>query len=263
MGRHACLLSALAILVAAAGAHAQPDPGASHAHAEPVVLAPGYADLEFAPPPVGSYSLPPLGEAADARVVDAQGRIGRLHELLGDKVVVLSFIYTRCNDVNGCPLATHVLGKLQAGISSAPDLQGKVRLVSFSFDPSHDTPAVLRQYAGHFRKPEFDWRFVTVADPSDLADVLEAYDQWVVRDIGADGELVGTLSHILRVYLIADIVDHCLYLVGIEHAVAVGIVLVEGVLHRRWLLLILLLMLLLMILLACRRLHISHSWRRS
>ncbi len=166
------------------------------------MLAPGYADLEFEPPAVGSYALPPLGEAADARVVDAEGRDRRLHELMGDKVVVLSFIYTRCNDVNGCPLATHVLGKLQAGISSAPDLQGKVRLVSFSFDPSHDTPAVLRQYAGHFRKPEFDWRFVTVADPSDLADVLKAYDQWVVRDIGADGELVGTLSHILRVYLI-------------------------------------------------------------
>jgi cytochrome c peroxidase len=167
-----------------------------------VVLAPGYADLEFAPPPAGTYALPPLGEAADARVIDAQGRIARLHDLLGDKVVVLSFIYTRCNDVNGCPLATHVLGKLQTAIADVPDLQGRVRLVSFSFDPAHDTPDVLRQYAGHFRMPGFDWRFLSVAQASDLAGVLDAYDQWVVRDIDADGELVGTLSHILRVYLI-------------------------------------------------------------
>jgi cytochrome c peroxidase len=195
-------LSTLAVAFTAGGAHAQPDSGASHQHAAPVVLAPGYADLDFAPPPVGGYALPPLGEVADARVVDAQGVIGRLHEMLGDKVVVLSFIYTRCNDVNGCPLATHVLGKLQGAITSAPDLQGKVRLVSFSFDPSHDTPAVLRQYGGHFRKPGFDWRFVTVANAADLTSVLDAYDQWVVRDIDADGEFVGTLSHILRVYLI-------------------------------------------------------------
>lgn len=166
------------------------------------MLAPGYADLEFAPPPAGSYALPPLGEAADARVVDAEGRTGRLHGLLGDKVVVLSFIYTRCNDVNGCPLATHVLGKLQAAIAASADLEDRVRLLSFSFDPGHDTPAVLRRYAGHFRKPGSDWRFLTVADGADLASVLDAYDQWVVRDIDAEGEFVGTLSHILRVYLI-------------------------------------------------------------
>jgi cytochrome c peroxidase len=195
-------LSVLAVLVTAGGVRAESESGASHQHAEPVVLAPGYADLEFAPPTAGTYALPPLGEAADARVIDVQGRIARLHDLLGDKVVVLSFIYTRCNDVNGCPLATHVLGKLQTAIADAPDLQGRVRLVSFSFDPAHDTPDVLGRYAGHFRRPGFDWRFLSVAQASDLGSVLDAYDQWVVRDIDADGELVGTLSHILRVYLI-------------------------------------------------------------
>ena len=57
------------------------------------MLAPGYADLEFAPPPVGSYALPPLGEAADARVVDTRGRIGRLHELLGSHGYAVGKIY--------------------------------------------------------------------------------------------------------------------------------------------------------------------------
>ena len=41
-----------------------------------------------------------------------------------------------CSDVNGCPLATHVLRGVQDRLLSAADLDGKVRLVSFSFDPA-------------------------------------------------------------------------------------------------------------------------------
>jgi cytochrome c peroxidase len=175
---------------------------ASHEHAPPVVLAPGYADLEFEPPPAGSYALPPLGTAADAQVLDAAGNPRRLHEFLGDKVVVLSFIYTTCNDVNGCPLATHVLRGLQDRINGSSELRDQVRLLSFSFDPTHDTPAVLRDYCSHFKRANFDWQFLTCENEQVLEPVLRDYDQWIIKDYDPEGRYLGTMSHVLRVYLI-------------------------------------------------------------
>jgi cytochrome c peroxidase len=176
--------------------------GPAHDHPAPQVLAPGYAELTFEPPAAGSYALPPLGNAADGPVLDSRGRSGRLHDHLGDKLVVLSFIYTRCSDVNGCPLATFVLKGVQDRVRATPALEGQVRLVSFSFDPAHDTPPVLDEYAGHFRAPGFDWRFLTTGGDAELMPILDGYGQWIVRDYGADGSYLGTVSHLLRVYLI-------------------------------------------------------------
>ncbi len=188
----------------AAPAPASPAPEAAsgaHEHAPPVVLAPGYAELGFTPPPPGSYRLPTLGTASDGPVVDSTGQARTLYDVYGDKVVVLSFVYTRCSDVNGCPLATFVLSRLQERLRAA-GLDRQVRLVSFSFDPGHDTPEVLETYAGHFRKPGADWTFVTSPRAADLDELLSAYDQWVIRDYDEDGRFLGTISHVLRVFLI-------------------------------------------------------------
>ncbi len=200
--RHRVLagLSVLALLcpgLAAAGEGA-------HEHPAPVVLAPGYADLEFVPPAPGSYALPPLGEASDGAVVDSAGQPRRMHEVLDGRIVLMSFIYTRCSDVNGCPLATHVLRGVQQRLLEDKTLAGSVRLVSISFDPEHDTPATMRRYADAFRDPGGDWRFLTCRSQTELAPLLEAYDQWVIRDYDAQGNYTGTLSHLLRVYLIDE-----------------------------------------------------------
>ena len=85
-----------------------------------------------------------------------------LHDLYGDKVIVLSFIYTRCNDVNGCPLATYVLSQTQKRIARDAGLKDAVRLISVSFDPRNDTPAVLHEYRKSFAGPDVDWRFLTL-----------------------------------------------------------------------------------------------------
>jgi cytochrome c peroxidase len=199
---HAGLHAGLLALLAAVAIPAAAATGADHGHPQPVVLAPGYADLEFEPPLAGSYALPALGRAADGSVLDATGEPHRLHEFLGGKVVVLSFIYTSCSDVNGCPLATHVLRGMQDHIAESEDLRERVRLVSISFDPTHDTPAVLRDYGGYFKNPDFDWQFLTCDSEEALEPLLRDYDQWVIKDYDADGKFLGTMSHVLRVYLI-------------------------------------------------------------
>jgi cytochrome c peroxidase len=185
-------------LADSAGAHRDHDA----TPAEPQILAPGYGALAFPAPAPGTYELPPLGVAGDGMLLDAEGRPARLHDLLGDRITLLSFVYTACNDVNGCPLAGYVLSRVQDRLAADPHLNGQVRLLSVSFDPGHDTPAVMASYGANFRNPACDWRFLTAASEGALAPTLAAYDQSVVRDYDADGNYLGTISHILRVYLI-------------------------------------------------------------
>lgn len=161
-----------------------------------VILAPGYSTLNFPAPQPGTYQLPPIAAAADAPYLDSQGARGTLHTLFADRITLLSFIYTECDDVNGCPLATFVLGQLAKRLAADPRIGPRLRLISYSFDPAHDTPDVLEQYAKPFRPPGVNWNFVTAPDSASLAPTLAAYQQSIRRTGGR------AYAHILRVFLI-------------------------------------------------------------
>jgi len=214
--------AAVAMVAAAASVPATSAPGTSlpgHDHPPPVVLAPGYADLSFVPPAAGSYRLPSLGLAADGPMLDSAGRDLQLHDLMGDRMIVLSFIYTRCGDVNGCPLATHVFARVAEVLSRSGDLADRVRLISLSFDPDFDTPAVMDRHGRRYQRAGVDWWFLTTRSVADLKPVLEAYDQWVIRDVDAEGNALGSMSHVLRVYLIdRDLKIRNIYSVSYLHA---------------------------------------------
>jgi cytochrome c peroxidase len=189
--------------VIAAGA-ARAHSGDAHAepNAEPQILAPGYEPLKFTPPSPGSYALPPLGAAGDGEVLSVDGTPAALHDFLGDKVVVLSFMYASCSDVNGCPLATAVLHKLGRRVHETPEIASQLRLVSLSFDPGRDTPEVMRRYGSAHVHDGLDWQFLTTASEAQLRPILAAYGQSVQKEIDADGNELGTLAHLLRVFLI-------------------------------------------------------------
>lgn len=160
----------------------------------------------FQPPPPGSYELAPIQRAADGDVLDADGTRRRLSSYLGDRLVLLSFIYTRCTDGRGCPFATAVFHLIEREIASRPDLDGQVRLVTLSFDPSHDTAAVMLRYAGdgyldqswHERR----WAFLTTNSSRDLQPILDGYGQSVAPEIDENGDLTSRFSHVLKVFLI-------------------------------------------------------------
>lgn len=169
---------------------------------QPTVLAPFYTKSEFVAPPPGSYELPPLGQAHDGQVLDANGSTVRLHEFMGDgKVVLLSFIYSTCSDVNGCPLATAVMYRVQQRLRKDPQLQSRMRMLSLSFDPTFDTPDVMKLYGAGF-SDHGDWQFLTTKGWSSLAPILDAYGQSVIRDVDESGKELPSFSHILRVFLI-------------------------------------------------------------
>ena len=164
-------------------------PGAAHeAH-------PGAPPARTLPEP-GSYALPPLRTAPDGLVRDEQGKTRALHELLAGRIAVLSFIYTRCPDGAGCPMASYTLGQAARQLAKVSPADPRVAFLSVSFDPAHDSPAVLAEYGRHFQKPGIDWRFVA-AEPSAIGKLLGAYRQDVAQ--GGDG---ASFAHTLRVFLI-------------------------------------------------------------
>ena len=63
---------------------------------------------------------------------------------------------------------------------------------------------MIDAYGAQFRADGFDWQFLTTEGATTLDPILSAYDQWVIRDYDTNGEYMGTMSHILRVFLIDE-----------------------------------------------------------
>lgn len=149
----------------------------------------------------GTYRLPAIKPAAGGHVLDEQGRERDLADLMRGRIVILAFVYTRCGDV--CPTASSRLAELQDLAAANPGLAGRLRLVTMSFDPEHDTPAVMAEYATQWRSADPkapEWLYLTAAGQAKLEPILAAYNQPVMPK--AEPSASGPLSHILRVFLI-------------------------------------------------------------
>jgi cytochrome c peroxidase len=167
-------------------------------------LAPGYGALSYELPPAGSYQLPPLGIAQDGLVLDTQGQPTSLYDVFGDQYVLLNFIYSSCDDVNGCPLASHVSYQLKAQMRHNELLADNLKLISLSFDPARDSPQVMKTYGENFKYAgkAGNWDFLTTDSVRSLAPILDDYDQDLQRNYSLDANQMGDFSHILRVFLI-------------------------------------------------------------
>lgn len=176
--------------------------GGFEAVAEDEILAPGWKNLSYEPPAVGSYQLPPITHASDGDVLLEDGRESQLFDLMGDRLVLFSFIYTRCNDINGCPLANAVFHKLQAKLQERPNVAQATRLLSISFDPERDTPEVMQEFGQGLGGDGVDWQFLTTRDRETLEPILDDYGQYTIREYDESGEYTGDFAHMLRVFLI-------------------------------------------------------------
>jgi len=96
-----------------------------------------------------------IGELVpDAPFVDQNGNPFRFSQLRG-RDVVLSFIYTRCQDARMCPLISAKFHQLQ-------QQRGKrsLHLVEVTLDPAYDRPPVLARYARTFGADPKRWSIV-------------------------------------------------------------------------------------------------------
>lgn len=85
--------------------------------------------------------------APDVALVDQSGTTHRFEsELAGDRVVVLSFMYTTCRTL--CPITNSLLAELQSALDEAN--RDDVRLLSITLDPVRDDVAALSASASEF-----------------------------------------------------------------------------------------------------------------
>jgi protein SCO1 len=115
--------------------------------------------LQGAPKPLQA------GQAApDFTLTDQTGAAVTLSQFAG-KVVAVTFIYTSCPLPDYCFRLSNNFGQLQRRFAGR-DLV----LLSISFDPVHDTPAVLAKYAATWKANAKWWHFLT----GSMADVRAA-----------------------------------------------------------------------------------------
>jgi protein SCO1 len=102
----------------------------------------------------GKASLPVLGNAPEFQLTSQTGALIDRHALDGH-VWVADFMFTTCP--GPCPRMSSQMHEIQKATEDTPD----VKLVSFTVDPTHDTPAVLAAYGKHFLADPGRWYFLT------------------------------------------------------------------------------------------------------
>jgi protein SCO1/2 len=137
----------------------------------------------------GSWSspLPSYGLVPDFTLTDQTNHEFKSADALKRKVWIGDFIFTHCP--GPCPRMTSYLHKVQDSLSGEPD----IRLVSFTVDPTRDTPPVLADYAKQFRATEGFWFFLTGSP--------DALNQ-LSRHAFKLGDVDGNLEHSTRFVLI-------------------------------------------------------------
>ncbi len=123
----------------------------------------GHAAIENAAAPeiTESQILKPGDAVPDTKLVDENNAARPLTSLKGHRVA-LTFMYTRCPQPDFCPLMDRNFAAIQNEVGKTPGL-GDVRLVSVSFDPANDTPAVLQMHAKTLQADPAVWHFVTAS----------------------------------------------------------------------------------------------------
>lgn len=113
-------------------------------------------------------------------VLEVLGTDGRPVSLSDpERVTLLDFVYTRCETV--CRALGSEFQQLQTEIR-ARGLQDRIRLLSVSFDPEHDTPAGLAAYARHQRADSAVWQFAVLANAANLPKLLGNFGIVVIPD---------------------------------------------------------------------------------
>lgn len=103
---------------------------------------------------VASEPASPKRPVPEFSLIDQNGKPVTRSDLLG-KVWIADFVFTSCT--TACPRMANRMKQIQEALVGAPT----VRLVSFSIDPTRDTPAVLKAYGESLGASVRRWVFLT------------------------------------------------------------------------------------------------------
>ncbi len=160
-----------------------------------VVIAQARPDYK---PPVAYHVPTPGDQVPDFKLLNQNGRTIHLDQFKG-KVVLMTFIYTRCQLADFCPRMSHNFADVDKALAAAPALYKETHLLSISFDPTYDTPKVLRSYGGaytgNFTNERFaHWDFAAPSE-KDLPAITQFFNVGVTP--GDSKSLTHSLSTVL------------------------------------------------------------------
>lgn len=113
---------------------------------------------------------------ADVPLLDQDGRELRLKDdLVGDRIVVMGFVYTSCTTV--CPVISAIMQKLHNQLGER--VGREVQLISLSVDPLRDTPERLNEYAERFSAGE-GWHWLTGSNEA-ITETLKGLGTWAAN----------------------------------------------------------------------------------
>jgi protein SCO1 len=104
----------------------------------------------------------PGDEVPDFKLTDQNGKSFTFHRYRG-RIVVLTFIYTRCPLPDYCPLMTDNFAAIEKALKPEPESKPTTHLLSITVDPEYDTPKVLSEYAARHSTGSGYWDFATGA----------------------------------------------------------------------------------------------------
>jgi protein SCO1/2 len=130
---------------------------------------------------------PPMPTIPEFTLTDQTGATFSSATQLHNVDWIADFIYTTCP--GPCPRMSSQMHEVERQLADVKD----VRLVSFTVDPSHDTPPVLAEYAQRFGAQPGIWFFLT--GPAETL-------QHLSRDTFKLGDVSGNLEHSTRFVLV-------------------------------------------------------------
>ena len=104
-----------------------------------------------------------IGDAIpDYHFTNELGQAISLSQFKG-QALALTFMFTRCPLPNFCPLMSRNFSEVYKLVVAKSDAPTNWHLLTISFDPHHDPPAVLKAYAERYEYDPKKWNFVTGA----------------------------------------------------------------------------------------------------
>ncbi len=149
--------------------------------------------------PAVQYHVPAAGDTVPEFVLRNQsGKTIGLKQFRG-KAVLMTFVYTRCPLAEYCPRMSRNFAEVDKALEADPKLHAKTHLLTVSFDPKFDTPAVLKSYGAAYTGKYVDETFAhwDFAAPTEAE--LPAMEQFFDLGVTAQG---GGLQHSLATLVI-------------------------------------------------------------
>ena len=145
----------------------------------------------------GTAGPKPGDEVPNYRLINQNGDAIRIHDYKG-KALLLTFIFTRCQDPNQCTLMSGNFANIHQELVKQPEVRNKTHLLSITFDPEYDTPKVLRSYGsaytGKYADETFDhWEFAS-GTQDEVKSVAQYFGMSYHKDEAGKEQMVHTLA---------------------------------------------------------------------